>query len=73
MPTTPKPQPQKIGKLVFVTNNVETAKEKMPVVPKGTVKPVFSNNSNILYKPHSLPSGGRVGSIANGRAVSRKT
>lgn len=35
-------------------------------------KPVFSNNSRIYYKPHSLAAGG-VGTVRNHRAIGKKT
>jgi len=51
-----------------VINNFTT---KQPYIPAFTMKSIFSNNSNVYYKPGSLASGG-VGTVINSRNKSRR-
>jgi hypothetical protein len=45
----------------------------LPTLPKNfAMKSIFSNNANICYKPHSLPTGG-VGSVRNHHAKGKRT
>lgn len=37
-----------------------------------TMPNLFTNNAQVYYKPHSLPSGG-TGTVKNSRHKSRKT
>lgn len=45
---------------------------KMPMVMPSMQKSLFSDNASVVYKPHSLASGG-VGSVANSRRKSKRT
>ena len=36
------------------------------------MKPLFSNNAHVVYKPHSLAPGG-IGSVRNSRHKSKNT
>jgi len=47
--------------------------KKIPILqPKLPIKPIFSNNSFIYYKPGSLSVGGS-GTVSNSGAKSRRT
>ena len=37
-----------------------------------TMSKLFTNNAQVFYKPHSLPSGG-IGTVKNCRHKARKT
>ncbi len=50
----------------FITSPV------MPMVMPFMQKSLFSDNASVVYKPHSLASGG-VGSVANSRRKSKRT
>jgi hypothetical protein len=50
---------------------------KLPTFPANTspynrMKPIFTDNSKVVYKPHSLASGG-VGTVRNSFMKARKT
>jgi len=58
---------------VHLRNNTITGKKTLPVVnTRLTMKPLFSNNHMVAYKPHSLAPGG-VGSVRNCRHKSKNT
>ena len=44
----------------------------LPPTPAFSMKSLFSDNSRVCYKPHSLSYGG-IGTMRNARAKGRKT
>jgi len=58
---------------VHLRNNIITGKKTLPIVnTKLFMKPLFSNNHMVAYKPHSLAPGG-VGTVRNSRFKSKNT
>lgn len=59
--------------LVFTQVNPAASSKSIIVIPPNKMKTsLFSNNSNVYYKPHSSSYGG-VGSVSNSRAISKRT
>ena len=56
----------------YLVPQVHAKTYAIPTVFKMPMKPLFSNNSQVYYKNHSLSSG-TVGSVRNGRRISRST
>jgi len=61
----------------FTGNAISTSFVKsssvLPTLPKKfAMKSIFSNNANVCYKPHSLPTGG-IGSVRNHHAKGKRT
>jgi hypothetical protein len=66
------------GYINFPSNPVKNINMPLfPTFPKQTIynhsmKSIFSNNTNVYYKPHSLASGG-VGTVKNSRRKGNHT
>jgi hypothetical protein len=57
----------------FTNPNFSRVTNKLPTFPKNfAMKSIFSDNSRVCYKPHSLPSGG-IGSVRNHHAKGKRT
>ena len=52
--------------------NIPTHSPKLPIVAPFTMKSIFSDNSLVCYKPHSLAPGG-VGTVRNVGAKANRT
>jgi hypothetical protein len=56
-----------------VSTSFVKASPILPTLPKNfAMKSIFSNNANVCYKPHSLPTGG-IGSVRNHHAKGKRT
>ena len=59
--------------LQFSQVNPAASAKSIITLPINKMKmPMFSNNSAVYYKPHSMASGG-VGTVRNSRAIGKKT
>jgi hypothetical protein len=56
---------------VFPVNPAASEKKTITVKPNTMKMPIFSDNSNVYYKPKSMSTG--VGTVRNARAIGKKT
>jgi hypothetical protein len=62
-----------VYQLTFTQVNPAASAKSFIQVPINKMKmPMFSNNSAVYYKPHSMAFGG-VGTVRNNRAIGKKT
>ena len=57
--------------LQFSQVNPAASSKQSLFLPKNMKMPLFSDNSNVYYKPNSFSTG--VGTVKNSRSVSKKT
>jgi hypothetical protein len=60
------------GYIYFTNPQPMITSNKYPIVSTKMNMPLFSNNSNVLYNPGSLPSSG-AGTVRNARHIGSKT
>jgi hypothetical protein len=56
---------------MFPVNPAASVKKTITVKPNTMTMPIFSDNSNVYYKPKSMTTG--VGTVRNARAIGKKT
>lgn len=64
------------GFIEFTNSSYLRTSSVLPTFPANTskkmrMKPIFTNNAQVAYKPHSLASGG-VGTVRNSAMKSRR-